>query len=87
MKLYQLEDWPPIDERKALGESEITGRIPVNEIRAIKTGEMRCPKKGEWFLSGAIPEAYQATNDLTQEYRIAKLVRIKRVVTERIVAQ
>jgi hypothetical protein len=27
------------------------------------TGEIRPAKKGEYFISGAIPEVYQATND------------------------
>lgn len=34
------------------------------------SGQKRCPKKGEYFLSGAIPEVYLATNDLTTEYHI-----------------
>lgn len=38
------------------------------------TGEMREPRKGEWFLSGAIIEAYRAQNDLSSAYNIAKLV-------------
>ncbi len=28
----------------------------------------RCPLKGEYYLSGAIPEAYRAPNDLMTEY-------------------
>lgn len=32
----------------------------------------RAPKKGEWYLSGAIVEAYQAPNDLTMEYQIVE---------------
>jgi hypothetical protein len=32
----------------------------------------RAPKKGEWYLSGAIVEAYQAPNDLTAEYQIVE---------------
>jgi hypothetical protein len=28
------------------------------------------PKKGDWYVSGAIPEAYRATNDLDTEYWI-----------------
>ena len=28
----------------------------------------RCPKKGEWYISGAIPAAYRAPNDLSSEY-------------------
>jgi hypothetical protein len=38
----------------------------------------RKPKKGEWFISGAIPEAYQAPNDLNTKYYIAELKRVER---------
>lgn len=32
----------------------------------------RAPKRGEYFVSGAIPCAYLATNDLTTPYWIAR---------------
>lgn len=32
----------------------------------------RCPVKGEEYLSGAIPEAYTARNDITSEYLIVE---------------
>lgn len=32
----------------------------------------RPPKKGEWYLSGAIPAAYLATHDLGTDYPIVK---------------
>lgn len=38
-----------------------------------------CPKKGEYFVSGAKPQAYEAPNDLSTEYLIVeKLTRAKR---------
>lgn len=43
-------------------------------IRAMTTGEFRPPRKGEWYISGAIPGAYRAPNDLDTSYHIAKLV-------------
>ena len=46
-------------------------------IRALYTGEKRCPRKGEWFLSGSSIEAYQAKNDLGTEYHIARLALVK----------
>ena len=46
-------------------------------MRARWTGEKRPPRKGEWYLSGAIVEAYKAANDLTTDYHIARLVRIE----------
>jgi hypothetical protein len=39
------------------------------------TGETRPVKKGEWFLSGAIVEAYYASADLDTPAPIAKLTR------------
>lgn len=55
-------------------------------IRAKLTGEFREPKKGEWYISGAIPNGYRALEDLTAKYHIAVLVKVKvetvRIVTE-----
>ena len=34
--------------------------------------DFRAPKAGEWYISGAIPQAYQAPNDLGIEFLIAK---------------
>lgn len=49
-------------------------RVPV---MAQATGEHRSPRKGEWFLSGAIVEAYLAPNDLSYQYPIARIVQVK----------
>ena len=49
-------------------------RPGYGSIRARATGEIRKPRKGEWFLSGAIIEGYYAQNDLGIEYHIAELV-------------
>lgn len=38
------------------------------------TGEKRPPRRGEFYLSGAIVEAYRAPNDLDTPYHIAVLV-------------
>lgn len=46
-------------------------------LRAQWTGEKRPPRKGEWFLSGAIVEAYRSYNDLDTPYHIARIVRVK----------
>lgn len=37
-----------------------------------RTGEFRPPRKGEYYLSGAIPQAWQAPNGLGQAYHILK---------------
>ncbi len=39
----------------------------------ISTGEFREPLKGEYFLSGAIPEGYRATCNMTSKYWIGEL--------------
>lgn len=53
-------------------------------IRATPTGEKRPPRKGEWYLSGAIIAAYRAPNDLSTAFHIARLVRIDEVVDVKI---
>lgn len=52
------------------------------DVRAQWTGEIRCPQTGEWYLSGAIVEAYRAHNELRTPYHIARLVETttKRVI-------
>jgi hypothetical protein len=64
----------PIADRLALAA------LLKKKIKGIATNEFREPKKGEWYLSGAPVECYQAPNDLTMKFRIAKLV----VVTTRV---
>lgn len=56
-----------------------------NKICAVWTGEKRCPKKGEWFLSGAHVEAYYTSNDLSTVYHIAKLGLIETQIIHNIV--
>jgi hypothetical protein len=55
----------------------VDSRLRLQGIKAQATGEFRCPKKGEWFLSGAYIEAYQAPADLRIPYHIARLVRTR----------
>lgn len=65
-----------------IGQPLISMGMPARNVHAQATGEFRAPKRGEWYLSGAIVEAYRAPNDLTQEFHIAKLVRtVTRTVT------
>jgi hypothetical protein len=44
--------------------------------RFVKTGQFRAPRKGEYYLSGAIPEAYLAPNDLSTAYAILREVEL-----------
>jgi hypothetical protein len=48
---------------------------PAKGVKARWTGEKRCPKAGEWYLSGAEVEAYKAPSDLSEVYHIAELVK------------
>ena len=40
------------------------------------TGEFRPPKAGEWYLSGAIVQAYQVAQDVTVAFWIAEPVEL-----------
>lgn len=68
-KAYPLADYHPLAFRNP-------------NIKAVWTGEKRAPKAGEWYLSGAIIEAYQAKNDLTTPYHIAKIVEVTTTTLE-----
>ena len=67
-KIYPLGDRVP-------GVSSVEQR----NYMAGTTSEVRAPKKGEWYLSGALPHAYLAHDDLTQQFTIMALVKIKRL--------
>lgn len=62
------------------GKRITTKRYPVDGCGpkfgayAIKTGEFRPPKKGEYYLSGAFPVAYKAPNDLSIAYYIMEVI-------------
>jgi hypothetical protein len=49
------------------------------------TGEFREPRAGDWYLSGAWVEAYQAKHDLSTKYHIARLFVVEYAITARIV--
>ena len=70
MRTYPLVDAP------TAAECELLNVSPRNAaaIVAISSGEKRPPRAGEWYLSGAIVEAYRAPNDLAAAYHIARLV-------------
>lgn len=48
-----------------------------SQVKARWTGEFREPRQGEWFLSGAIVEAYRAKANMTTKRHIAKLVKAR----------
>lgn len=63
---FNLADETTASERQTFGENP----------RAIMSEDSkRRPLKGEWYLSGAIVEAYRAPSDLATQYYIARLIR------------
>jgi hypothetical protein len=48
--------------------------LEVNAKWTWETLGYRAPKKGEYYLSGAIPMAYRALNDLSSEYFVVRPV-------------
>jgi hypothetical protein len=78
---YPTADGVPYEEQKALGLELPPAEGYRNRIKAIWTGEKRPPRKGEWYLSGSIVEAYRAPNDYlpTMSYHIARLVKVKTI--------
>lgn len=47
---------------------------PNVNVKARWTGEKRPPRKGEYFLSGACVQAWEAYTDMNVPYHIAELV-------------
>lgn len=82
-QLFTLSDYYIGDKRFRLAENG--GTISQSLLRAKPTGEFRCPKQGEWYISGAISEAYKAPNDLLCKFWIAKIVLIEKKTIESVV--
>ena len=74
MQIYNLADRVTNAQAESLG---FAYGQKVRDVHAILTGERRPPRKGEWYLSGAIPEAYRAPNDLSTPYQICRLVKTR----------
>lgn len=66
-KYFPIADEPSPEELAALNVEDRVG------VRAVATGELREPRKGEWFLSGSNIEPYRAEHDLSIAYHIARL--------------
>jgi len=76
-QVYPLNDFHPAMRHKPLN----TIGLADKSIGAVWDGlSRRCPKKGEWYLSGADIAAYEAKNDLSAPYHIARIVRVKQTV-------
>jgi hypothetical protein len=83
--LFPLADHYLSDQRFNSQSSKFIGYSEVINLKAQYTGEKRNPKKGEWYLSGSIIEAYQAKNDLNISFHIAKIIRIEKIVIENVI--
>ncbi len=46
---------------------------------AVKSTKFRNPKKGEYYISGAIPEVYKAPKDLSHKFWIGIPVEIRTI--------
>lgn len=60
-------------------EKLVAGKLYPNVLRTkwyVWTGEHRPPKKGEFYLSGAVIEAHRSYGDMTYPYHIAREVTI-----------
>ena len=79
-KLYPLGDSHP---KARFGYMRNTEHSDPN-IMAINSHKYSCPRKGEWYLSGAAVQAFRAPNDLSYAYWIAKIVRVKKITVHRI---
>ena len=89
-KTYRLAETPSVAETGGMSfEQRFVSQslgCGANTIAAVRTGEFRSPKRDEWYLSGSIPEAYKAKNDLSTPFHILKLVRVQRetIVVEKV---
>ena len=88
--LYTLGDRLPYDHPAKKDQNPYFASIgyamtPSNgkHVKAKWTGEKRCPKKGEWYLSGCegFVRAYKAPSDLSSEYFIGKIVLVENKTT------
>lgn len=71
-----------IDRRLSLtyGKGVLVADGKLIKMGVIKTDEYRNVKKNEWYISGAIPTAYRAPNDLGMKFRIGKLIKYEEKV-------
>ena len=88
MKFYMPMDRITRAECEALGVPKKPGGFWAQDrdglfVRAVRTGTFRAPWKGEWYLSGATPQAYRAPNDLSTAFHILRLVAVRRTTTVR----
>lgn len=83
-QFYPVADWLSTNDWLALGLQSRSlaerARIKAN-IKAVSLGVFRQVLNGEWYLSGAVVEAYKwhSEEPSQDKYDIAKLVRTKTI--------
>ena len=63
------------EKGEGIQKVSLTGKLFTNTLMTryyVWTGEKRPPKKGEFYLSGAIPQVYMALGDLGYSYHIMR---------------
>lgn len=51
----------------------LVGAVFSERMFFVERVAYRAPKKGEYYISGAIPEIYKAPADLSSEYHVVRL--------------
>lgn len=70
--MVKRSEWYPLGERTVFSDRTLYAKWDGKPKRT--------PLKGEWYLSGAIVEAYQARNDfVVDKFHIAKVYRTQAV--------
>jgi len=76
VQLAQIGRWTPAAVVGTAGKAPPRGVFPGEGYTGERflyeaSGEYRAPRKGEYYLSGSVIEAYRAPNNLTLEFWIA----------------
>lgn len=91
-RFFPLADSPSASLTSCCNDPGYRGANPTTEpvkdrkLMARYKCEIRKPKKGEWYLSGAVIEAHEAKNDLEDDYHIAEIVIVTPVTRYDVVA-
>lgn len=73
-QFYDLADPLTPGERRRFKAGPAGARPGGYQVRAVVSGTPREIKRGEWYISGAVPEAYRARGNMTDRRVPAMLV-------------
>jgi hypothetical protein len=69
--------------------SKLPEVMPFERVDGVKTRDcywrhvrVGLPRKGDWYISGAIPMAYRAPNDLSSSYMVVAPTHFAKLVTK-----